>query len=157
MWAIHAVVHTYEMQGRVDDGIRFLAPIATRLGDRQSVHRAQLVAPRALLPRGRRPRRALDIYDAEIHNDGSAGVPIEMLDASALLWRLMLDGVDTGDRFATLADAWAPKVAGAPWYAFNDLHAVMALAGAGPTRRRSCRASTDRRRWLDGATGTNVG
>ena len=59
-----------------------------------------------------------------------------MLDASALLWRLLLDGVDTGDRFGPLADAWAPKVAGEPWYAFNDLHAVMALRRRRPPRRR---------------------
>ena len=64
-----------------------------------------------------------------------------MLDASALLWRLLLDGVDTGDRFAVLAEAWAPKVADTPWYAFNDLHAVMALAGADRRRRRPQRSS----------------
>ena len=77
-----------------------------------------------------RPERALEIYDAEIHNAGSLGVPLEMLDGSALLWRLHLDGVDTGGRFGVLADAWVPKAAGAPWYAFNDLHAAMAFVGA---------------------------
>jgi hypothetical protein len=54
-----------------------------------------------------------------------------MLDASALLWRLMLDGEDTGDRFAALAAAWEARTHDAPWYAFNDLHATMALVGAG--------------------------
>ena len=54
-----------------------------------------------------------------------------MLDASALLWRLLLDGIDTGGRFGPLADAWAPKAAAAPWYVFNDLHATMAFVGAG--------------------------
>ena len=54
-----------------------------------------------------------------------------MLDASALLWRLHLDGVADGGRFAPLADAWATRTDGRPWYVFNDLHAVMALVGAG--------------------------
>lgn len=54
-----------------------------------------------------------------------------MLDASALLWRLRLDDVDTGGRFAPLADAWATRTSSEPWYVFNDLHAVMAFAGAG--------------------------
>ena len=58
-------------------------------------------------------------------------MPLELLDASALLWRLLLDGVDTGGRFDALADAWAAKAAAEPWYVFNDLHAVMALLGAG--------------------------
>jgi hypothetical protein len=53
-----------------------------------------------------------------------------MIDASALLWRLYLDGEDTGRRFDTLADAWATRTNEKPWYVFNDLHAVMAFAGA---------------------------
>ena len=73
----------------------------------------------------------LRIYDAEVHHAASQGVPLEMLDASALLWRLRLDGVSDGGRFAPLADAWATRTDGRPWYVFNDLHAVMALVGAG--------------------------
>lgn len=67
----------------------------SRLGRGRPVHRAQLVAPRALLPGSRDRARALAIYDGQVHHAGSAGVPIEMLDASALLWRLLLDGADT--------------------------------------------------------------
>ncbi|MGF1598929.1 MAG: hypothetical protein ACFCVK_18720 [Acidimicrobiales bacterium] len=74
--------------------------------------------------------RVLEIYDREIHRPSSAGVPIEMLDAAAMLWRMLLDGVDVGDRFDVLADAWANAIDGAPsWYAFNDVHAVMAFLG----------------------------
>ena len=85
---------------------------------------------------------ALAIYDAHIHNADSMGVPLEMLDASALLWRLVLDGEDTGGRFGPLADAWASRALDAPWYAFNDLHAVMALVGAG--RLDEAKAAVDR-------------
>ena len=84
----------------------------------------------------------LRIYDASIHNESSDGVPLEMLDASALLWRLRLDGLDTGDRFETLADAWSKRVDDEPWYVFNDVHAVMALCGAG--RLDEARAVVDR-------------
>ena len=77
-----------------------------------------------------RAQDALAIYDAEVHNASSAGVPLEMLDASALLWRLYLDGEDTGRRFDAIADAWATRTSEEPWYVFNDLHAVVAFAGA---------------------------
>jgi tetratricopeptide (TPR) repeat protein len=148
VWAIHAVVHTYEMQGLVDEGIRFLASDSTRWksGNMFTVHNWWHQALYNL--EAGRPEQALDVYDTEIHNAGSAGVPIEMLDASALLWRLMLDGVATGDRFATLAEAWAPKGSGQPWYAFNDLHAVMALAGA-DRRDDAVDLIQSRQRWLD--------
>ena len=52
----------------------------------------------------------LSIYDAEVHHNAPGG-PLEMLGASAMLWRLRLDGVDTGDRPAKLADAWQPAAA----------------------------------------------
>ena len=50
---------------------------------------------------------------------------------SALLWRLYLEGEDTGGRFSELADAWVSRTVDEPWYVFNDMHAVMALVGAG--------------------------
>jgi hypothetical protein len=56
-----------------------------------------------------------------------------MVDASAMLWRLTLRGVDVGDRWEALADAWEP-VADAAIYAFNDAHAMMAFVGAGRNR-----------------------
>ena len=53
-----------------------------------------------------------------------------MVDASALLWRLKLRGVDLGDRWTAIADRWQPLIED-KLYAFNDCHAVMALLGAG--------------------------
>ena len=55
---------------------------------------------------------------------------MDLIDATALLWRLHLRGVDVGDRWETVADGWAP-VAGAGNYAFNDWHAMMAFVGSG--------------------------
>jgi thioredoxin-like negative regulator of GroEL len=54
---------------------------------------------------------------------------MEMLDASAMLWRLQLRGIDVGDRWRALASCWEPFVDHA-YYAFNDAHAVMAFVGA---------------------------
>ncbi|MFT3855205.1 MAG: tetratricopeptide repeat protein [Ilumatobacteraceae bacterium] len=155
VWAVHAVVHTYEMQGRVDEGIAFLRSDETRWesGNLFTVHNWWHLALYEL--EAGRPERALAIYDAEVHHAASLGVPIEMLDASALLWRLRLDDADTGGRFAPLADAWAAKGAATPWYVFNDLHAVMAGAGAG--RLDQAGAIVDRLgAWLPEATGSNA-
>lgn len=155
VWAIHAVVHTYEMQGRVDEGIAFLRSDETRWesGNLFTVHNWWHLALYEL--EAGRPDRALAIYDAEVHNADSLGVAIEMLDASALLWRLRLEDADTGGRFAVLADAWAPIGAAEPWYVFNDLHAVMAFAGAG--RRDDAQAIVDRLdAWSPLASGTNA-
>lgn len=131
VWAVHAVVHTYEMRGLVDTGIEFLR---AREGDWGSgnlftVHNWWHLGL-YLLEAGRADD-ALAIYDTQVHNDNSTGVTLEMLDASALLWRLTLDGIDTGDRYAKLAKAWEGQLFDEPWYAFNDLHGVVAMCGAG--------------------------
>ncbi|HEY0520690.1 MAG TPA: tetratricopeptide repeat protein [Ilumatobacteraceae bacterium] len=155
VWGIHAVVHTYEMQGRIDDGIRFMSDGVAqwRTGNLFTVHNWWHLSLYHL--EAGQTDRALDIYDAEIHHAGSAGAPIEMVDGAALLWRLVLDRADTGDRFGPLADAWAPKLEGASWYAFNDLHAVMAFAGAG--RLDDIRSVIEQRAaWLEQATGSNA-
>ena len=155
VWAIHAVVHTYEMQGRVDTGVRFLLDRTDDWADGNlfAVHNWWHLALYAL--EAGDPNRALAIYDDHLHTPSSAAVPIEMLDAASLLWRLLLDDVPTGGRFGVLADGWARCTTEDPRYAFNDVHAVMALAGAG--RLDDCRAVIARlSAYVERAEGTNA-
>ena len=56
-------------------------------------------------------------------------MPLEMIDASAMLWRLQLRAIDVGSRWQAIATCWEPFAEHA-YYAFNDVHAVMAFAGA---------------------------
>ena len=131
VWGVHAVAHTFEMQGRVDDGIRFMESRRADWGEGNmfTVHNWWHLAL-YYLEHGRHAD-VLALYDERIHNTGSAGVSLELLDASALLARLAIDGVDTEGRFGPLASAWESRVSADPWYSFNDFHAVVALAGAG--------------------------
>jgi hypothetical protein len=145
VWALHAVVHTYEMEGRVDEGLRLMRARSDDWAGESlfSVHNwwhfALYLLEAGLVD------EVLGVYDAQIHNASSPGVPLEMLDASALLWRLLLDGIDTGGRFGPLAEAWGAwcdRAGAEPWYVFNDLHAVLASAGAG--RHDEARAVVER-------------
>lgn len=130
VWAIHAVTHAHEMRGRVDQGVALLEGRVADWGTGNlfTVHNWWHLAV-FKLEQGDLSG-VLAIYDREVHHDGSDGAPLEMLDASSLLWRLHLDAVDVGDRWVALADAWEAKDS-APWYGFNDVHAVMAYVGAG--------------------------
>ncbi len=152
VWAIHAVVHCHEMQGDALGGAAFLDGIRTDWAVDNGFtvhnhwHRAlfdlQLGRTDAVLAR----------YDAELHNGDSGGVPIELLDATALLWRLHLAGVDVGVRWQPLVAAWA-ATADVPFYAFNDMHAVIAEIGAG--RLAAAQAFVrSREQWLAGRWGT---
>lgn len=154
VWAIHAVAHTYEMQGRVADGIRFLTSEHTSwgAGNLFTVHLWWHLALYHL--EAGRIDDVLAIYDTEVRHAGSVDAPFPLADASSLLWRLHLDGIDTGDRFARIADAWQARHDGVGWFAFNDVHAVMALVGAG--RLADARTVVDRLRvTAASASGTN--
>jgi hypothetical protein len=73
---------------------------------------------------------ALEIYDARF--GGSIEMALQRVDATALLWRLKVEGVELGGRFAPIADGWERMLAGeGGFYAFNDFHTAMALAADG--------------------------
>lgn len=130
-WAKHAVAHVMEMQCRPADGIRFMRENVADWSDDSffSVHNWWHLAL-FHLELGE-VEAALALYDDGTKiKGGTSPVVFDMLDASALLWRLMLRGVDVGDRWQPLAEIWAP-LARSAHYVFNDAHAVMAFAGAG--------------------------
>ena len=131
-WGQHAVAHVMEMQGRRRDGIAWMRsnPEAWSRDSFFAVHNWWHVA---LYHLGLdEVDEVLALYDGPIYGKTS-GVVLEMIDASALLWRLHLRGVDVGNRWNAVADNWAP-VATARNYAFNDMHAMMAFVGAGRSR-----------------------
>ncbi len=128
-WAIHAIAHCYEMQGRAEQGIRLYAEREAdwSVNNLFAVHNHWHVAL-FHIDRGE-PGRALALYDERVRA-GRPEIVLELIDASALGFRLELLGVDLGERWQELADAWR-RVEEEGHYAFNDLHALIAYAGAG--------------------------
>ncbi len=126
-WAIHAVAHVMEMTARVDDGMRWLDERKDDWAKDNffQVHNWWHFA--LLLLDQERYREALALFDAKIRT--GTGM-LDMIDASALLWRLYLQGIDCGDRWAAPAALWEARIEDR-WYGFNDMHAMMAFAACG--------------------------
>lgn len=134
VWGIHAVVHTYEMAGRIPDGVRFMRSREPdwQLGNFLNVHNSWHYA--LYLLQGRDPDGALAVYDRMIRHAGSQDAALELVDASALLWRMHLEGTPVGDRWRPLTAAWA-RILRPGFYPFNDMHAVMSFIGNGELER----------------------
>ena len=145
-WAVHAVAHVHEMRGDSSAGEAWLTKTSPGWAADCGFAYHNWWHLALLHIDAQDHDKALALYDQRIRPDTTTQIVLEMLDASALLWRLHLEGVEVGDRFSPLADAWLQTTTG--HYAFNDLHAVMALAGAGrPKEAEAVRASM--RRSLD--------
>ncbi len=128
-WAQHAVAHVMEMQGRERDGIAWMRadPAAWSTDSFFRVHNWWHLALYHL--ELGEIDEVLALYDGPIRGERST-VILDMIDASAMLWRLHLRGIEVGARWQRLAEDWAPFAA-AGNYAFNDVHATMAFVGAG--------------------------
>jgi hypothetical protein len=128
-WARHAVAHVLEMQGRHDEGIAFMREDVASWteGSFFAVHNWWHLALYHLELGDM--DEVLKVVDGPITGAAQAQM-FDLIDASAMLWRLHLRGVDLGDRWRALAarydGMWTPGL-----YAFNDLHALIAFAGAG--------------------------
>jgi hypothetical protein len=134
VWGIHAVVHTYEMAGRIPDGVRFMRSREAdwQAGNFLNVHNSWHYA--LYLLQGGDSDGALAMYDRMIRHAGSQDAALELVDASALLWRMHLEGTPVGDRWEPLTTAWA-SILKPGFYPFNDMHAVMAFIGNGELER----------------------
>ncbi|HTM61722.1 MAG TPA: tetratricopeptide repeat protein [Burkholderiales bacterium] len=117
--ALHALFHVFEMQSRPQAGIRYASARKAALPNHLWWHTALFHMQLG------RMDRALDVYDQRLKFEDID----DLIDASSLLWRLQLGGVDVGTRFAALAERWAPFAEDA-FCAFNDVHAMMAFASA---------------------------
>ena len=130
-WTVHAVTHVMEMQGRIDDGIHWLVSREQDWAPDNGFafhnywHLALFHLDRA------RYADVLALFDARIHSS-SPDFVLPLIDATALLWRLHLEGVDVGARARVVAENWATRLdTERGYYAFNDAHAMMAFTMAG--------------------------
>ena len=127
-WAVHAVQHVFEMQGRIHDGIEWLNATSANWADSALAFHNWWHLALHQLELGDIPA-ALDVYDRLVHPKETA-VALELVDASQMLSRIALRGGTVGSRWQALADCWS-KTAEGGFYVFNDLHALLAYAFAG--------------------------
>jgi hypothetical protein len=127
--ACHVMAHLFEMTERPADGVRWMIDHRAGWGSGSVVathcwwHVSLFYLSMGCID------AALDCYDRHVRAGHSLAVA-DLIDASALLWRIALAGGDPGTRWAELAAAWAPHVDDG-FCSFNDLHAMLAFAGAG--------------------------
>jgi hypothetical protein len=125
--AHHALVHVCEMTGDSVGGDRLMRERRTFWAD--SIAETHCWWHWALfhLAEGA-VTDVLDIYDQRIRQQRSVTLA-DLIDSSALLWRLALLRVDAGFRWSELATAWMPHIDDGHC-TFNDMHAMIALVGA---------------------------
>lgn len=126
--AHHVMAHVFEMTGRPAAGLNWLRAHAgewdgdTMVARHGNWHMALFHLARGDVAAG------LELYDRRIA-PGASGEIADLIDASALLWRIALNGADVGARWRGLAAAWSPHVDDR-FCSFNDIHAMLAFVGA---------------------------
>jgi hypothetical protein len=133
-WAVHAAAHVMEMQGRFEDGAAWLRQqqphwaegngFACHLWWHKTLFRLEAMDTVG----------ALRLVDSHLSGD-ALQVTLNRVDAVSMLWRLQLLGEDVAAQFAQVLKAWSLPHEYAGHYAFNDVHVVMALLGAGEVHR----------------------
>ncbi|MCA0244664.1 MAG: tetratricopeptide repeat protein [Proteobacteria bacterium] len=129
-WAVHAVAHVMEMQGRFEEGGAWLRQHQPHWAEGNGFachlwwHKA-LFRLEALDAAG-----VMRVLDTHLSGD-ALQITLQRVDGAAMLWRLHLLGHDMSAAFAALLAGWDRNEAGAGYYAFNDVHLVLAMLGAG--------------------------
>jgi len=141
-WAVHAVAHVMEMQGRFEEGAAWLRqhqPVwaegngfACHLWWHKALFRLEAMDTAGVM-------RLVDL-----HLCGEAlQITLNRVDAASMLWRLHLLGEDVSTHCQALLAGWPQGEEGAVHpaghyaghYAFNDVHLALACIGAGDVAR----------------------
>ncbi len=133
VWGTHAVAHVLEMQGRRDEGIRWLAGLERHWAQTNNIvhhlwwHRAMFHLER------REFDEVLELYDRQFRNLASPLVTampdlyIDVQNAASMLFRLERQGIDVGTRWEEIADKAEARI-GDCLSVFTLPHWMMALA-----------------------------
>jgi tetratricopeptide (TPR) repeat protein len=124
-WAVHAVAHVMEMQGRFDEGAAWLRTHQANWaeGNGFSTHLWWHTALFRL--EGLDIAGTLRVVDGHMASE-QMEIGLQRVDAASMLWRLHLLGADVAARARALAASW-PRDGTAGHYAFNDVHLLLPL------------------------------
>ncbi len=132
LWAIHALAHTFEMQGRVEEGIALLSAPSNRYDDRNPFrghmwwHLGMFLVEKGAFD------HALQVYDESIYSDQSSFY-LDLQNTASILARLEMCGVDVGDRWHALGEVVKTRQ-GDHVLAFTEPHHTLVLAKCGETK-----------------------
>jgi tetratricopeptide (TPR) repeat protein len=128
-WAVHAVAHVLETESRQREGIDFLKASRPSWSKAHalSIHNGWHLAL-YLIEEGRFDEVLAD-YDRFVAPKIAGDALLDLVDASAVLWRLELAGADVGDRWSPLAAQWLTHIDDHV-LVFNDLHLALAVSRA---------------------------
>ncbi|WP_299200459.1 tetratricopeptide repeat protein [uncultured Amphritea sp.] len=127
IWGIHAVAHALEMQNKYVQGASFMQAYEKHWqNDNVMVSHNAIHQGLFLLETGDLGK-AVEVYDNFVHWENIEPIPMALVDASSVLWRLYLEDEELGNRAKTLTDSWKQK-SDQQFYAFNDAHAMIAFA-----------------------------
>jgi tetratricopeptide (TPR) repeat protein len=131
--AHHAMAHVFEMSERPGEGLQWMREhMAYWSGETLAATHCWWHLALFHLARGD-VDGALWLYDTRVRARRSAEIA-DLIDASALLWRLRLQGANPGPRWAELAGTWDAHIDDG-YCSFSDVHAMLAFVGAGHRAR----------------------
>ncbi|RVT97035.1 tetratricopeptide repeat protein [Rhodovarius crocodyli] len=136
LWAIHAVAHTLEMQGRRGEGVAWIEGLRPHFGGTNNIRHHVLWHQAMYHMELGEHAKVLDLYDTGFRDLGSEvtqmqpDLYIDCQNAASMLWRLQRQGVDVGDRWIEIADKAEARI-GDTLSGFTLPHWMMALTATG--------------------------
>lgn len=133
IWAAHAVTHVYQMQSRFEEAIPFIDSLLPEWSSANNFvyhlhwHKALLHIGLGNLD------QALNVYDETLVKPLADDFYLDVCNATSLLWRLEMSGVQVEDRWAPLHELSKNRIQDDE-LVFTSLHYLIAPAILGDTK-----------------------